>query len=277
MIRRERITITVKSGLLAALDRMIDGTEIRNRSHAFEYLLTKHFFPQKTKVLILAGGEGILLKELNYQIPKSLVPIQGKPLLEYSLKRFARDNFKEVLIAGGKGTLELKKCFGEGDNLGIKIEYLKDKDQGTALALGLAKKKLEGRTFFLTNGDILTKLNYLKLLEFHESHKGVATMALTYVDDIDQWGVAAMEGNKIVAFDEKPKKRTHKSRLANAGVYIFDADIFKYLTPKMKSLEKDLLPELVSKGELYGYPFNEKWYDIGKPGIYAKVAERWEE
>jgi NDP-sugar pyrophosphorylase family protein len=273
---RERLTITLKKDIIGFLDRFVDGARIRNRSHAIEYILAKHFLPESVKVLILTGGEGIKLRPITYEIPKALIPIHNRPLLEYTLEFLAKANLKDLIFATGHLGEKIEAHFLDGTRFGVKISYSreKEKNSGTVVPLLEARSQLEGGTFLVVYGDVLADIDYLDLLEFHKKNKGLATVALTSVDRPAEWGVASLQGNRITQFEEKPKTKV-SSHLINAGVYVFDSRIFDYLSPDQRSLSGDVFPLLAQKGELLGYSFFGRWHDVGSPRAYTQALKEW--
>jgi len=275
---KERLTITLDKGLLKKVDDAIDGSKIRNRSHAIEFLLSSVLVPKQTKVLILAGGEGVKFRPLTYELPKALVPVLGKPLLEYTLESLRSHGLTEIYISIGHLGNKIREYFGDGGRLGLKITYLEQerKRPGTAQPLLEAKSYFQNEPFLVIYGDVLTKLNFLDLLEFHGSSRGLATLALASVEKPSMWGVASIQGNRIVDFIEKPKTKT-KSHLINAGIYALNPDIFKYISHNSTRLEKDVFPRLAAEGKLSAYPFEAQWYDVSTPQIYEEVLKNWKE
>jgi len=275
---RQRITITLKKDILDLLDNMVDGSKIRNRSHAIEYILTKNLIPTSTNVLVLAGGPGIKLRPITYELPKCLIPIHGRPLLERTFDVLKKNNLKDVLLAVGHLGDKIKKHFGDGSNFNMHITYQDSdgKKLGTILPLISARKKMGNNPFIVIYGDVIADIDYIDLLEFHKSHRGLATMALTSVEAASDWGVVSLQGSRIVNFEEKPKKKV-SSHLINAGIYVFNPSIFNYLSKKQRMLEHDLFPRLANEGKLYGYPFEGQWYDVGTPETYEKVIKEWKE
>lgn len=274
---KQRLTITLDSELLKRLDGVIDGSKIRNRSHAIEFLLSNSLVPRRTKVFILAGGEGVKFRPLTYELPKSLIPIGGKPLLEHTLGALRDQGFSEIYISLGHLGKKIRDYFGDGKKFGLNIRYLDQGSgkRGTAQPVLEAKGHLSGSPFLIVYGDVLTKLNFSDLIEFHMSHRGIATMALASVEKTSMWGVATIQGNRIVNFVEKPKLRT-KSHLINAGIYVLDPEVFKYISSDSVRLEKDLFPRLAAEGKLFAYPFEADWYDVSTPEVYAEVIKEWQ-
>jgi NDP-sugar pyrophosphorylase family protein len=124
----------------------------------------------------------------------------------------------------------------------------------------MAKHRLND-TFLVAYADTLASVNLNDMLSFHRKNNSIATIALTTVSNPKDFGVAVLQGNKITEFLEKPKKDAH-SYLINAGYFLFEPEIFKYLGKGMQSLEKDLFPRLAEKGLLFGYPFQGKYFNI---------------
>lgn len=271
---KQRLTITLEEEILKRVDEAIDGTKIRNRSHAIEFLLTTCLVPKSTKVLILAGGEGVKFRPLTYELPKSLLPIKGKPLLEHTILSLRDQGLRDIYISLGHLGQKIKDYFGDGRRLGVNINYIQQakRKPGTAQPLLAAAEYFKDDSFLVIYGDVLTKLKYLDLLDFHNSCRGIATMALASVEKPSMWGVATIQGNRIVDFLEKPHTKT-KSHLINAGIYVLNPDIFQYISEQSGRLEKDLFPRLASEGKLCAYPFESEWYDVSTPSVYAEVLK----
>jgi NDP-sugar pyrophosphorylase family protein len=272
---KQRLTITLDKKLLSKIDNLIDGASIRNRSHAIEYFLRQSVLPKQTKVLILAGGEGVKFRPLTNELPKSLLPISGKPLLSYTLEALSDQGFKEIYISIGHLGDKIEDYFGNGSDLGLNIQYIKQKKgkPGTARPLLQAKTKLLGDPFLMIYGDVLSSLNFSDLVEFHSNRKCLATMALTSVEKPAEWGVASVQGARVVDFIERPKTKT-KSHLINAGVYVLNPETFDYIAPSDLRLEKGLFPKLARDGKLCAYPFDADWFDVSNPKVYAEVLKK---
>ncbi len=231
---RERLTITLRSDLLNALDSAIDGERLRNRSHAIEYYLSKSLGLKTLKVLILAGGRPVYFESEKKSLPKAMVKIAGKPLLEQTLHRLKAAKLTDIYISIGEGGEIIEGYFGDGKQFGINITYLRQpkNNQGNAQPLLQAKEFLNN-SFLLLYGDVLSDVDYGDFVEFHRSQKtALCTMALTSTEAVDMWGLARLQGNKIVEFEEKPKNPKTFSRLVNAGLYLMEPDIFKYIEAK---------------------------------------------
>jgi len=272
-MKRQRITITLKKDIIELLDKQVDKEKLRNRSQAIEYFLGHSLFQRATKVLILAGGQGVNFRPLTYEIPKALIPIKGKPLLEYTLENLKKFQFSEIYISVGHLGKKIKEYFSDGRKWGLEISYLEQakSDLGTAKPVFEARKIFEQEPFLLIYGDVLAEIDFQDLLNFHYLQKGIVTVALASVEKPSNWGVVKLKGNLITEFLEKPKDKKIKSHLVNAGIFVCEPAIFNYFKKNTISLEKDIFPKLVSEKKLYGYPFEDNWYDISTPQVYEEV------
>ncbi|MFH1598225.1 MAG: nucleotidyltransferase family protein [Patescibacteria group bacterium] len=274
---RFRLTITLRKDLLPLLDQTIDGAKIRNRSHAIEYLLGQALGPKIKKAVILAGGKGIKMRPLTYEMPKAMIPVKGKPILEYIVDSLRDSGIKDIIVLIGPLGEKIKEYFGDGSRFGVKIKYVKEKETaGTGGALRQLEKTTGLDSFILVYGDVLVELNYHDLIEFHTSHNGFATVALTSVAEPYEYGAVKLHGENVVDFIEKPEKGSKASHLISSGVYIIEPEVYDYLSKKSPlSLEKDVLPKLIDKKKVLGYPFEGKWFDVSTPEIYEQVLKEW--
>lgn len=273
---RDRLTITLRKDILKKVDNIIDRTSIRNRSHAIETLLGKALAPSVDTAVILAGGEGIKLRPLTYELPKSLIPVSGRPLLEYTIELLKNSNIRNIVLCIGHLGEKIVKHFGDGEKFGVKIRYSEEgKRSGTAGALQKASSLING-TFLTLHGDILTKINIFDLLHFHVRENSIATMVLTTATDTQTFGNVRLRGTKILEFLEKPKKGHALSLLINSGIYVFEPAIFSYIPKKGVSfLEEDIFPKLAADGQLSGFTFDGDWFDITTPQSYENALKSW--
>lgn len=276
-MERKRLTITLRKDLLPKIDKIIDGAKIRNRSHAIEYLLIQSLQPKVKKAVILAGGEGVKMRPFTYEMPKAMLPVHGRPILEHIIDLLRSYEIRDIIILIGPLGEKIKNYFGNGSKYGVKITYLREKKAaGTAQPLLLAKKYLKNQPFLLFYGDVLADIDLQGLIDFHQQTGGIATVALTSVAEPSPYGVAKLRGNRILGFEEKPKKRPSLSRLISAGIFLLEPEIINYIPKKEYSrLEKDILPKLAKEGKLFGYPFEGQWFDVGTPEIYERVLKEW--
>lgn len=274
---RDRLTITLKKEILDALDAQIDGDRLRNRSHAIEYYLSKSLGQKALKVLILAGGKPVDFGSSHGgKLPKTMVKIAGKPLLEQTLLKLKNAKFSEIFISIGEGGNIIKNYFKDGQALGLNITYIEqnNKIKGTASALLQAKKNLGHGNFLLIYGDVLSDIDYNDLIQFHSLNKpAVCTMALTSTESARLWGLARMQGSRIVDFEEKPENPKTFSRLVNAGIYLMEPEIFRHILPASMKLESDVFPRLAQEGKLYGYLYEGLWLDVSSSAAYKQAVK----
>lgn len=275
---KERITITLEKKLLQELDGLVDGRNIRSRSHAIEQALFSHLEESKVKqALILAGGEGTRLRPFTYEIPKPLIPIKGKPMLEHIITHLASYGVKKFVLSVGYMSEKIISHFGDGTKFGVNIEYIIEKERlGTAGPLRLAKDYLDG-DFLMLNGDILSRVNITEFFTQHQKMNGLGTMVLVAVKDPSKYGTVALHGNKIMKFVEKPKKGKAVSNLVNGGIYLLKSDVIDYVPKKgFSMIEKDVFPKLAQEGKLYGYVYTGQWYDLGTMESYERAIKKWD-
>jgi len=276
---RQRLTITLRQEILNILDKYIDGSRIRNRSHAIEYILSKYFSRPIDTAVILAGGKGIKMRPVTYEIPKAMLPINNRPILEYTIENFRRHGIKKFIISIGYLGNKIREHFGDGSKFGVKITYIEQgkHESGTAEPVWQAKKMLDKKPFFLYYGDVLANIDLTDMVDYYLANDAAVTMALTSVKEPHNWGVVRLQGSRVYSFLEKPSNRKDLSHLINSGIYICDNRIFKYLNDDSRRLEKGVFPKLVKEKELNGYLFAGQWFDTGNPEIFKQAARKWKE
>ncbi len=278
-MRRSRITITLQRSVLNKIDGLIDGETIRNRSHAIEYILNKHLQNGVKKAVILAGGKGSKLRPFTYEIPKSLIPIKGKPLLEYTIESLKNNNSDEIIVCTGYLGEQIKKHFGDGKKFGVHMEYSDDTSpRQTGGALLKAKKFLSHESFLVIHGDILTNFQYQDILQFHMEHKPIITAAMVAVEHPEEFGQMQLHGIQLVHFFNKNKSASVKSHLINCGIYVCSPEIFDYLPKDRKSfLFEDIIETLILEKKVNGYVFEQQWFDVGSTANYEKAIKEYKE
>ena len=279
MPQRHRITVTIRQDLLQGLDRMVDGHRIRNRSHALEVALGRSLDSSPQQAIILASGAGTHMRPFTYEIPKALIPVAGRPLLEHGLLLLKRYGITDIIITVSHLAEKVMEHFGDGAQLGLKITYIPEKKlTGTGGALRAAAEKVRMSPFLVLYSDVLLDLDISEFLHAHQKNQAaVGTIALTSVADPSTYGAVKLRGNRVVEFSEKPPVSHDVSRLVFAGCAAFDTTLFEFL-PKKKmplSLEQDVFPELIRQGKLYGYPFEGRWFDVSTPEVYERVVRQW--
>ena len=213
-------------------------------------------------MVIMAGGMGTRLRPHTETCPKPLLAVAGKPMLEHIIDRAKLDGFSRFVLAIHYLGHMIEARFGDGDRLGVQIEYLREESPlGTAGALGLLNP-LPDAPFVVTNGDVITDIRYGELLDFHVRHSAAATMAVRVHEWQHPFGVVQMQGVEIVGFEEKPITRSH----INAGVYALEPYALGVLAADAHCDMPALFERLQAKAQrTVAYPMHEPWLDVGRP------------
>ncbi|MDO8609219.1 MAG: sugar phosphate nucleotidyltransferase [bacterium] len=276
-MRRSRITITLQQPLLEKIDHLIDGDRLRNRSHAIEYILTKYVQKSIHKAIILAGGQGTKLRPYTYEVPKSMLPIKGRPLLEYTIENLKKNSITDIIISIGYLGDQIKKHFSNGEKFGVNITYLEEKiPLQTGGSIRKLKSKINNQTFIVLHGDILTTLNVADLILFHREHKSMATIAMTTVKNPESYGQLQLHGTTLVKFYQQTAKSQIISNLINCGMYVFETSIFQYFPNQESFLLEDIIETLIKRKKVTGFVFEGQWFDVGNLENYEKAIKEFQ-
>jgi len=227
------------------------------------------------KAVVLAGGEGTRLKPLTYKRPKPLMPVAGRPCIDYVLRSLATSGFHEIIVTTAYLSDALIKSIGDGVDYNASILYsFEENPAGTAGAVRRVGNFID-ETFVVAMGDILCDVDFKALYDFHKRRGGVGTIALTEVDDPTQYGIVGLDAKgRIAKFREKPKREEAFSNLANAGIYVLEPEVLDFIPSDQKfDFAKDLFPKLLAKGvPLHGSKLDGVWMDIGRPHDLWKAS-----
>lgn len=218
------------------------------------------------KAMILAAGEGTRLRPLTYHLPKPLVPILNRPVIDYVLEFLSKNGIDEVMINLHYKADMIKNHLCFTFLPGIKVSYsIESSPLGTAGGVKAVEDFFDD-TFVVIGGDDLCDVDLEEVVEFHHRRKALATIGLYRVDEVEQYGVVVTDDTgKITQFQEKPRKSEAKSNWANTGIYVFEPEIFKFI-PKNSFFDfgKNLFPTLKEKNlAFYGYKSEGYWKDVG--------------
>jgi NDP-sugar pyrophosphorylase family protein len=276
-MERERLTITLKQAALDYVDSLVDGVTIRNRSHAIESVISSAMKPNVTQALILAAGQGIRMRPLTYEIPKPMMPVKGRPIIEYIVEQLREVGIRDITIVIGYLGDHIKNHFGDGFKFGVRIHYIEEeKPSGTAGPLRAAQALMGNKPVLMYYGDVLAEIDLRAFIEYHTQFADLATLALTSVPDPSAYGSVRMSGQKVVEVIEKPKDTPAASRLVAAGIQIIEPAIYDLIPKKSFSmLEEDVFPVLAKEGKLTGYMFEGRWFDVGTPDVYERALKEW--
>lgn len=228
-----------------------------------------------TVALLLAGGFGTRLKELTKDIPKPLLLLQGKPIMQYTIDLCTHYGIREFLISVHYQKEKIKAHYGDGSKFGIRIRYIEeDEPLGTGGCLRLAREYLTD-TFVMANADELKDIDLAHMYSIHKESNALATDALFHADDPSSYGTVELKENRIVRFVEKPPRGEQPSNWCNAGLYILEPAVIDYVKPGFCMLEKDVFPVLAEKQRMAGYTLEGQWFDTGTPERFARAQKEW--
>ncbi len=222
-------------------------------------------------VFLMAGGYGSRLRPLTDACPKPLLRVGSKPILETILESFADVGFHRFYISTHYLPEMIKEYFGDGRRWGVSIEYTyEDQPLGTAGALGLLPKDLPDMPLIMMNGDILTKVNFSRLLKYHTESAADATMCVREHEYQVPYGVVQAEDFKVQSMHEKPVYRYY----INAGIYVINPAMIE----KVRGLRQVDMPTLLNQrveegGHVAMYPLDEYWLDIGRMNDFERAQQ----
>ncbi len=230
------------------------------------------------RAMVLAAGLGTRLRPLTYAMPKPMVPVANRPVMEHILLLLARHGFRQTIANLHWFPDLIEERFGDGSDQGVELSYSREEALlGTSGGVRNAAEFL-GDSFLIISGDALTDIDLAAMREFHESHDGIATLATKRVTDTSQFGVAITSADgRIQGFQEKPDPAEALSDLANCGIYMFRRDVFDFFpepgTSKAAGPDDpdgfadwamDVFPRLLeSDVPFYSHEVDAYWNDIG--------------
>ena len=224
-----------------------------------------------TKGMILAAGQGTRVRPLTKDLPKPMVPILGKPVMEYLIEHMARHGVREIMVNVAYHHRKIEHYFGDGSRWNVSIQYVhEDAPLGTGGALGLLPHDEIDQPIFLMNGDLLTRVDYRSLLHFHERHEGSATMCVREYEHQIPYGVIQSAGSRVTEIIEKPVQR----HFINAGIYMLSPELVRRVAPG----ERIDMPTLRERESGAGrdvniFPVHEYWLDIGRMDDFQRAQQ----
>ena len=224
------------------------------------------------KAIILAGGFATRLRPLTLTKPKPALPILNKPLIVWIVESVERVGIDEIVVCVRYMADYIERVVKEVAK--VEVSFVRErKPLGDAGPLNLVRREIGlDETFVVIYGDVFSDIDLNSVIEYHRMVGGVATMTLVEVDDPTRYGIAELRDGKVIKFVEKPKSGEVFSNLANAGVYVFEPEVLKYIpSDRPSKLAKDVIPRLVEEQEVYGYIHRGMWIDIGVPKDYLRA------
>jgi dTDP-glucose pyrophosphorylase len=220
--------------------------------------------------VIMAGGEGRRLLPITLDRPKPMIEVGGVPLLERQVRAMARAGLTRIFIATNYLGHVIEEHFGDGAEWGVQISYLREPRKfGTAGALSLLPPEIDG-TLLVINGDVLTTVDFGKLLQYHLETQAFITVAASTHRVVIPFGVLRVNGHRAVAIEEKPSE----SYLCNAGIYALDCKALALVPADTKFDMTDVVTSaLDAEHQVSVFPIHEYWADIGSPGDLQQVMQ----
>ena len=229
---------------------------------------------ERIVAVILAGGKGTRLAPYTTVFPKPLMPVDGMPILEVIVRQLAHFRIKEMIFTvGDQSEPLLSAYFGNGHRYGVDIRYSREeRPLGTAGPLALLSDLPE--TFLVMNGDILTTLDYRRLVEYHRQKEGMVTIAMNQKEVRLELGVMECDPNdRLMRYLEKPSF----SYSVSMGIYVFEKGVLEWIPPGKYLDFPDLIQKLLKLGErVNGYPSNDFWLDIGRHEDYEEAQKKFQ-
>jgi len=220
------------------------------------------------QALIMAGGRGTRLRPLTDSVPKPMLPVGDRPLLEHTIERLRSAGVSRVHIATHYRSEQITRHFGDGRRFGVDVRYLSE-----AHALGTAgslSNLAADEPILVMNGDVLTNLDVRAMLQFHREQSAELSVASRPYRVEVPFGVLECQGGLVRGIAEKPEYRF----LVNAGVYLLQPEALGFVPRDRASDMTDLVEVLIAaKRRVVNFPLHEYWLDVGRPGDYARAQE----
>ena len=223
---------------------------------------------KENPVFIMAGGFGTRLRPLTDKCPKPMLPIGGKPLLETIILSLKEQGFYKFYISTHYLPEIIKNHFGNGKNFDIQIQYVHENEPlGTGGALSLLPRQEVDLPFIMINGDVLTNMNFSKLIDFHISQNAVATMCVREFQYQIPYGVVNSEKNNIQSMTEKPSYYFD----INTGIYVISPELLEQVEAQFIGMPTILEQQIGKSQKVVSYPLHEYWLDIGQMEDYNRA------
>ncbi len=255
------------------LEKQIKAIPVTDDRHQLVSVLTNPYAGKETGTIenyavLMVGGEGKRLLPLTSDVPKPLLEVGGKPILQIILERLAASGFKNVILCTLHKAESIERFCGNGERFGLAITYFREQEKlGTVGAVKYLESKLT-KPFLVMNGDLLTLVNYKGVLDYHIENRGDLTVCSKEFTYTVPYGVLQVDGMEICGVSEKPSY----SYRVSAGIYAVNPAVLHFI-PEGKYFDiTDLMHQVLHhKNRLITFPIGEYWLDIGLPQDYKKA------
>ena len=227
------------------------------------------------RAVVLVGGFGTRLRPLTSTMPKQMLPVVDRPMIERVVQSLGSHGVIEAVLSLGYLPDAFIEAYPDGSCAGVKLTYAVEPEpldtagavRFAALAAGIDD------TFIVVNGDVLTDLDVSALWRFHQGHGGEGTIALTSVDDPSRFGVVPIdEEGRVIEFVEKPPAGTAPTNWVNGGTYVLEPSVLGRIDNGRKvSIEREIFPGLAADGSLFAVQSSAYWLDAGTPASYLQA------
>lgn len=219
------------------------------------------------RAVIMAGGFGKRLHPLTLDTPKPMLPVAGRPMMEHIINRLQSSGIRHVHVTTHYHPDKIRDHFGDGGRFGLSMDYVSELfPLGTAGSLALIPDF--DRTHLVVNGDVLTHVDFRRMMEFHRDNRALITLGVRKYEVEVPYGVVDCDGSSVKCIDEKPKF----DFFVNAGIYLVEPSVLRYIPADQRFDMTDLVRELIKDGRLVSsFPVVEYWLDVGRPEDYAQA------
>ncbi len=242
------------------------------QGHLFDFLLRRDLAQETAlnmSAVIMAGGFGKRLMPLTEHVPKPMLPVGDKPLLERTIEKLRHAGVQDINLTTHYLPESIRQHFGDGADFGVHINYAQE-DHPLGTAGGLRLLPRPDKPFVVINGDILTGLSFEKMLQFHQQHGALLTVGVRKYEVQVPYGVVQCDEARIVGLQEKPSFPF----FINAGIYLLDPAAYDSIPSGERFDMTDLIQKLLDQGQVVvSFPIIEYWLDIGRHDDYLKAQD----
>jgi NDP-sugar pyrophosphorylase family protein len=227
--------------------------------------------PQSLRAVIMAGGFGTRLRPLTEDLPKPMLPVGGRPLIERIVGQLKESGIDQIVVTTHYKPEKIVEHFGDGSDFDIAMTYVQeDVPLGTGGALGLLQNVDE--PVLVINGDILTEVDFRALREYHREYGADLTVGVRRYTFNVPYGVVENSGARVVRIDEKPEM----TFFVNAGIYLLEPKVFDHVGRGVRLNMTDLIQTVIEAGlVVVSFPVHEYWMDVGRTDDYAQAQAHW--